>query len=145
MAKPATRSSTQTAATGKGRRKAVPDVSAQDGVVGAGTVSSLFVIWQYATGSKLPTELVAALTPFAGLAISIALAFGRRVARTRRERREAQEYERDIEIFLTGNFSEEAKALVRKEWEEMRVISIAARRQRILETMAGASASASDG
>lgn len=145
MSRPPRKTASQ-ATSGKGRRKGIPDLSAQDGVLGAGTVSSLLVIWQYAMGQKIPTELAGAITPFASLAISYCLAFGKQFYNDQKQQRAKRKYERGVlRILRDAEVSEETKAKVKKEWEEFGYIDLTVQRQQIIESMAVVSASVSDG
>ena len=132
------------AASGSDKRRAVSP-TAGDGVLGAGGAGSLIVIGQFITGMKLPAEVAAAAAPFVSLGITYLVALMRQRHQTRSQQRGLEEYElRVLEILKDEFVSQETKVKVPKEWEEMKVLSLTEIKQRVIESMSTARASASD-
>ena len=131
MAKAASPNKRQTAGSKSSKR--VPAPTHQDGALGAGTSSGLLVIANYVFGHQLPKEVVAAAAPFVCLGFTYLVAGARHFLGVREQRKEQKDYERAVrDLLLDQTISDAVKKQMRVELEEVRLLTIEAKRQKII-------------
>lgn len=91
------------------------------------------VIVNYLTNGRIPSEVIAATAPFLCFALTYVVASVKNYMQQRSDRIEQEEYEREVEELLEkSGLPEDIKMQVTAQREEVRLLSMNAKRLRLI-------------
>jgi hypothetical protein len=104
----------------------------QEGALGAGGTSALIVIARH-LWPDMPPDLLSAGSFFTSLGFIYIWAVIKRSADARRERKELEDYEKALDDMLRDDrISEDKKKELKARWEEIRILRVEAKEQRVI-------------